>query len=44
MEYYCLKYKHKWLCPPTNDNLNCEDCLYSTLQNPEEGFGKHRFP
>lgn len=31
-DYFCLKYDgKKWLCSPSNDNLDCEDCLYSKL-------------
>ena len=30
-EYVCTKYESKWLCPPSNDSLDCEDCVYSKL-------------
>lgn len=31
IEYKCLKYERKYLCPPMNDNLDCKDCIYSSL-------------
>lgn len=32
-DYICTKYDKKWLCPSSNDNLSCKDCLYSFLKS-----------
>lgn len=34
-EYVCTKYKQKWLCPTSNDNLDCKDCIHSRLAFPK---------
>ena len=34
MDYRCDKYgkdSPKWLCPVENDNLDCKDCIWSSL-------------
>lgn len=38
MEYYCMRYQDKWLCPPKNDLLDCKDCIYSTTKEKLKGI------